>query len=142
MIKTAGREDVENFFPILEGWLRNKVPCKQHPILCFEERNRPKETVVHICMTVSEMLNFPAKTQVMAQWPGTWRSDFFHFTVGDFQTWQKQRQNWEQQGFRVVRIDGEYHVDRLDGRQVEGKCCQTLEDVEACIAVWNYGENT
>lgn len=140
VFKTIGREDVENFFPIVEKWLRDRVPCKQHPILCFEEKSRPKEIIVHICTTVSAMLYFPPKTKVMVQWPGKWRSDFFHFTVGEFQTWLKLRQSWDERGFHVVRVDDEFHVDRPDGRQVEGKICQTAEDVEACIVAWNYGE--
>jgi hypothetical protein len=48
--------------------------------------------------------------------------------------------SWRARGFRVELIDGEFHVDRPDGRQVEGKICQNVADVEACIVVWNYGD--
>jgi len=47
---------------------------------------------------------------------------------------------WRLQGFNV-RWDDEtegYAVDRFDGDQVEGKLCETLDDVEACIATWKH----
>jgi hypothetical protein len=41
-------------------------------------------TEVRIIDNKEELLALPDETPVMSQWSGQWRSDFFHFTVGDF----------------------------------------------------------
>lgn len=53
-----------------------------HPFLVFEEVPAMPGLVVRVVKTVQAVLDYPDDTPVMLQWPGKYRSDWFHFTVG------------------------------------------------------------
>lgn len=45
----------------------------------------PNHTVsIEIVRNSQALLSFPDETPVLAQWPGQYRSDWFHFTVSDW----------------------------------------------------------
>jgi hypothetical protein len=52
------------------------------PFLVFVE----EENAVHVRIIDNprKLLSFSNETQVMVQWPGEWRSDYFQFTVGEY----------------------------------------------------------
>lgn len=54
-----------------------------HPFLVFVYTPTMPGMVVRMVKTVAEVLDYSDDTPAMLQWPGQWRSDWFHFTVGD-----------------------------------------------------------
>jgi hypothetical protein len=47
---------------------------------------------VNVVICAARLLDYPDDTQVMVQWSGKWRSDFFLFTVADLRAWARDRQ--------------------------------------------------
>ena len=41
------------------------------------------------CYYIDQLLKFPDNALVFQAWPGQWRSDVFHYTVGDLRNWQQ-----------------------------------------------------
>ncbi len=81
-IITAGRTDTDAFFKL--SGIRNSGKLKHHPFLVFVDSGRKDDSmVVAIVNDIKELLELPDDVQVMAQWRGEYRSDFFQFTVGD-----------------------------------------------------------
>ena len=78
-IETAGRTDISELFSLSGVLTYRKL---QHtPFLAFLIKG---DTVhVEIVDSKDSLLDYPDSTPVMVQWAGKWRSDFFHFTVGD-----------------------------------------------------------
>jgi hypothetical protein len=82
-ILLPGRRDLGDLFRI--SGLFNGSEQKHNPFLVFDVREN--EVVVRIVRYSTALLNFPPETQVMAQWPGKWRSDWFNFSVRDYLAW-------------------------------------------------------
>lgn len=80
-IVTDGRTDLEGYFKL--SGIRECKRLQHNPFLVFLVKDK-KVTVV-IIDRADELLAHPPETKVMAQWGGKYRSDFFQFTVGDFQ---------------------------------------------------------
>ena len=75
---TQGRKDTDAYFR-LSGVLTQIL--NQTPFLVFVIDG---DTVdVHIVGSATALCDYPSNTQVMAQWRGEYRSDYFQFTVGD-----------------------------------------------------------
>jgi hypothetical protein len=75
-----GRTDVENYFK--KSGVVDSERLDHTPLLAFIVSN---ETVkVRIIDKPAELLSLTDETQVMGQWSGEWRSDFFQFTVGQY----------------------------------------------------------
>ena len=75
---TQGRKDTDAYFR-LSGVLTQIL--NQTPFLVFVIDG---DTVdVHIVGSATALCDYPSNTQVMAQWRGEHRSDYFQFTVGD-----------------------------------------------------------
>jgi hypothetical protein len=79
-IITSGRTDVDDYFRL--SGIREQRVLKHTPFLVFIVHD---DTVdVRIVDKPKDLLSYPDETQVMTQWAGQWRSDFFQFTVGQF----------------------------------------------------------
>ena len=77
-VRTSGRKDTDAYFR-LSGVLTQIL--NQTPFLVFVIDG---DTVdVHIAGSATALCDYPSNTQVMAQWRGEYRSDYFQFTVGD-----------------------------------------------------------
>jgi len=75
---TQGRKDTDAYFR-LSGVLTQIL--NQTPFLVFVIDG---DTVdVHIVGSATALAMYPLDTQVMGQWKGEYRSDYFQFTVGD-----------------------------------------------------------
>ncbi len=75
-----GRTDIDDYFEKSGVLFYERL--NHTPLLVFvasEESVR-----VRIVDRPAELLSLPDETQVMGQWEGQWRSDFFQFTVGDY----------------------------------------------------------
>ena len=82
---TQGRKDTDAYFR-LSGVLTQIL--NQTPFLVFVidgggRDYRPDTVDVHIVGSATALCDYPSNTQVMAQWRGEYRSDYFQFTVGD-----------------------------------------------------------
>jgi hypothetical protein len=73
----AGRTDLDDYFK-LSGVLEAER-LTHTPFLVFVEIEGNIQ--VRIVDNLSDLLKFSDDTQVMGQWRGEWRSDFFQFTV-------------------------------------------------------------
>lgn len=91
MVKTTGRSDVGDLF--IKSGIFNGQKLVHHPFLVYTIRSQanPDDSndvqhivQVNIAKTPQEMLAFADDCEVMVQWPGQYRSDFFHFKVGDY----------------------------------------------------------
>jgi hypothetical protein len=83
-IITAGEKDCTAFFTKSDNFCRSKLA--HTPFLAFlNEQVGDKITVtVQIVDNVPDLLKLPDSTQIMSQWQGQWRSEFFQFTVGEY----------------------------------------------------------
>lgn len=81
-LETAGRRDVSDFFD--KSGIRTAKRLAHNPFLVFVVKAEEDRVEVVIIDNASDLLNYQDRTQVMAQWPGRWNSDFFQFTVGEF----------------------------------------------------------
>jgi hypothetical protein len=61
--------------------IREHKKLGHSPFLVFLISNNTVE--VRIVDNAKTLLDFADETQVMSQWRGQWRSDYFHFKVGD-----------------------------------------------------------
>jgi hypothetical protein len=85
-IYTTGRTDIDDFFE-KSGILTHKK-LSHYPYLVFvEDPSLGHETNFYIYTIDSTAKlvssDYPNDTDVMAQWPGNYRSDFMRFTIGD-----------------------------------------------------------
>lgn len=55
-----------------------------HPFLVILADPQNRTVSIEIVRNSQALLSFPDDTPVMAQWPGQYRSDWFHFTVSDW----------------------------------------------------------
>jgi len=78
-IETTGSNNKTAYFQL--SGIRSKKTLPHNPFIVF--RQYEDRTVVEIVESPEELVKLPAKTKVMAQWPGKKRSDFVRFTVGD-----------------------------------------------------------
>ena len=76
---TNGRTDFDDYFRL--SGIREHAKLSHTPFLVFVIANDGVE--VEIVESATKLLQFPDDTQVMPQWSGDWRSDFFQFTVRD-----------------------------------------------------------
>ena len=76
---TSGRTDLEDYFQL--SGVRESKKLTHTPFLVFVMSRSAVE--VMIVESAKALLEHPDDTQVMAQWRGEWRSDFFQFKVGD-----------------------------------------------------------
>lgn len=58
----------------------NPGPKPHHPFLVLE--NEDGHTHINIIQDIDGLLAYADETPVLYQWQGKWRSDFFHFSVG------------------------------------------------------------
>ena len=77
---TSGRTDLDDYFRL--SGIRDHKKLTHAPFLVFLIAGDVVEVV--IVDNARKLLEYPDETQVMAQWTGQWRSDFFQFKVGDF----------------------------------------------------------
>ena len=82
-IERSGRTDTADFFRLSD--IRSCKKLIRTPALAFVEDE--DGVVVQIVQDPRKLLDLPDDTGVMMQWSGTWRSDFFQFTVGDLRTY-------------------------------------------------------
>lgn len=62
-----------------------------HPFLVFVVDPVSQILRVEIVKTVRDLMFYDDQTPVMLQWPGQWRSDWFHFKVIDLREHLKRR---------------------------------------------------
>lgn len=84
-IISTGREPDDNFWR-LSGLEQGKL--KHTPFLVLhakEDGLGDPVCEIEIVDSYKKLyyLFLPEDTQIMAQWPGQWHSDFFHFTMGE-----------------------------------------------------------
>jgi hypothetical protein len=77
---TSGRTNLDDYFRL--SGIRDHKKLTHAPFLVFLIARDVVEVV--IVDNARKLLEYPDETQVMAQWMGQWRSDFFQFKVGDF----------------------------------------------------------
>ena len=74
----AGRTDLEDFFNL--SGIRTHSKLNHTPALVFIVSGNSVK--VRAITKPKLLLEYPDDTQVMMQWSGKWRSDFFQFTIG------------------------------------------------------------
>ncbi len=77
-IITAGRTDTDEYFRY--SGIRSQKRLKHHPFLVFVCSD---EVEVCIVDNIKTLLEYSDDVQVMSQWEGEYKSDFFQFTVGE-----------------------------------------------------------
>jgi len=77
-IITTGTKSPTAYFEL--SGIRNKKKLPQHPFIVF--RQYTDRAVIEIVDKPEELVKLPARTKVMAQWPGKKKSDFVKFNVG------------------------------------------------------------
>ncbi len=82
-----GRTDTQDYFQI--SGIFDFPKLAHTPFLVFTRSESKVE--VHIVLNGRELLLYPDETQVMGQWNGKWRSDFFQFTVGQYRAFLEAR---------------------------------------------------
>ncbi len=60
------------------GIRRNKVQ-KQHPFIVVTTKN--KKIKVEVVYSCRELMKFPKRAKVLAQWEGKTRSDYYRFSI-------------------------------------------------------------
>jgi len=80
-IVTAGRKDVDDFFKLSDVFMAERL--NHTPLIVFIATADALQ--VRLLDHAHELLSFPDATPVMGQWRGTMHSDFFQFTVGQYQ---------------------------------------------------------
>lgn len=76
MLLKGFRHDTGDLFKLCGNFEGGKL--KHHPFVMV------CEGTIELCDSVSEMETYPPDTQVLTQWGGQWRSDFFEFKVSDW----------------------------------------------------------
>lgn len=84
----AFRTNTDDYFRL--SGIREYKKLSQHPFVVFKTSNKKNEDDTYtieceVCIidSVKELLALPEDTQVIAQWGGQYRSDFFAFKVQD-----------------------------------------------------------
>lgn len=79
-VVTTGRTDIDKLFQLSDILSSSKL--NHTPFIVFQELD---ESIVIVLVRNKDdlLMSYPDETKVMVQWKGNWRSDFFHFTVGD-----------------------------------------------------------
>ncbi len=77
---TCGRRDLENYFELSGIFECEKLNHTPFLVFVIEDTLVCVKTVDNALA----LLDYPDETQVMGQWPGKKRSDFFRFTVGQY----------------------------------------------------------
>jgi len=80
-IVTAGRKDVDDFFKLSDVFTAARL--NHTPLLVFMSNEDAIQ--IRLIDHAHDLLSFPDDTPVMGQWRGTMHSDFFQFTVGQYQ---------------------------------------------------------
>lgn len=57
---------------------------KHNPYLAYVFDPATRRLAVQVITNTADLSVLPPETPVMAQWPGQWRSDWFHFTVSEW----------------------------------------------------------
>lgn len=83
-IITTGRSDCTDLFIKSGIFESDKLPHTPFLVFRIDEKNPDPTVEVILVKSAADLLTWQDDTQVMVQWPGQWRSDFFHFTVGDY----------------------------------------------------------
>jgi hypothetical protein len=76
---TTGRGDLDAYFRL--SGIREYKTLTHTPFLAFVISGDTVE--VKIVENAMALLEYPDATQVMSQWRGQWKSDYFQFKVGD-----------------------------------------------------------
>jgi hypothetical protein len=83
----SGRTDVDQYFSI--SGVFDYEQLNHTPFLVFEIAG---ETLhVQIIENAQKLLSFPDETQVMGQWKGDFRSDYFQFKVGQYRQYLEEK---------------------------------------------------
>jgi hypothetical protein len=88
----ARRDSLDKFFRYcVHGGEDGDDPHHQYLVLRVQ-RYKVKGTVVTVTpySVLESVLGLPDNVQVMKQWPGQWRSDWFRFTVGELRAYCKE----------------------------------------------------
>ena len=87
----AGRSECIDLFIKSGIFDASKLP--HTPFLAFRVNENTEDPTVEIVLVKSaaDLLTWPDDTQVMVQWPGQWRSDFFHFKVGEYRIFHNNK---------------------------------------------------
>jgi hypothetical protein len=101
-ILLAGRTDVDSYFRLSGVFDAERL--NHTPLLVFSAEN---ETVqVLLLDDPRELLSLDDGTQVMGQWRGEWRSDFFQFTVGQYRQYVDAKDSQLKTARKVVKTIG------------------------------------
>jgi len=97
-----GRTDVDSYFKL------SRVFDAEHlnhtPLLVFSiENDTVRVSLVH---NPTELLSMEDDTQVMGQWRGEWRSDFFRFSVGQYRQFVNAKDETLKAARNVVKTVG------------------------------------
>jgi hypothetical protein len=76
---SSGRADLDAYFRL--SGIREYKRLTHTPFLAFVVSGNSVK--VKIVENATALLKYPDATQVMSQWQGQWKSDYFQFKVGD-----------------------------------------------------------
>jgi len=85
-IITNGRTDLDSYFKL--SGIREYSKLVHTPFLVFVASADTVE--VRVVDNVKKLLEYPDETQVMAQWSGQYKSDFFQFKVSDLRRYDTE----------------------------------------------------
>lgn len=77
MLLKGFRKQKDDLFKLCESF-HGSGKLNHRPFLMVNEGT------IEMCDTLAELETYPPETQVLVQWRGEWRSDFFEFTVADW----------------------------------------------------------
>lgn len=98
----AGRTDVDSYFTLSGVFEAERL--NHTPLLVFStEEDSVRVTIVD---DSRELLSMDDSTQVMGQWRGEWRSDFFQFTVGQYRQYVNKKDDLLKGARNVVKTIG------------------------------------
>jgi hypothetical protein len=89
MISFENTREADTDFFNLSGILTYKE-MKHTPLIAFIENNG--DVNIKVIMKVKEVLELPDQIKIICQWKGEWRSDYFHFTVGQLKAAKLNRE--------------------------------------------------
>ena len=98
----TGRTDLQDYFGI--SGVFDGLKLTHTPFLVF--KTSEEQVRVEIVDTVAQLLHFPDDTQVMGQWRGEWKSDFFQFTVGDYRSFADKENEPYKTASEIVKVIG------------------------------------
>jgi len=97
-----GRVEIDAFFK-RSGVFDNEW-LNHTPLLVFIASET--SVTVRIINKPNELLSLPDDTQVMGQWRGKYRSDYFQFTVGQYRPYAEAKYNMLKSAKKVIKIVG------------------------------------